>query len=46
MNKPHVVNFLDMINGVGDIKLSLEELGAQDFKQEFETKMQAQASLG
>ena len=38
VNKPHVVDFLDMINGVGDIKLELEEIGYSDFKDEFHGK--------
>ena len=45
VNKPHVVNFLEMINGVGDIKLSLEELGKQDFKPEFQGKSIAELNM-
>jgi len=38
VNKPHVVDFLDMMNGIGDIKLELEEIGYYEFKEEFRNK--------
>lgn len=36
VSKPHVVEFLDMINGIGQVKLDLEEVAYKDFKTEFQ----------
>ena len=45
VNKPHVVNFLDMINGIGDIKLTLEEISFNDFNEEFKGKSIAELNV-
>ncbi len=38
VNKPQVIEFLDMINGVGEVKVELEEMSYMDFKPEFRGK--------
>ena len=38
VNRPQVVEFLDMINGVGEMKLELEEVHYNDFKEQHRDK--------
>lgn len=38
VNRPQVVEFLDMINGVGEVKVELEEVYYEDFKSEYRGK--------
>lgn len=38
VNRPQVVEFLDMLNGIGQIKLELEDVAYQDLKDEFKGK--------
>ena len=38
VNRPQVIEFLDMINGVGEMKLELEEIYYTDLKEEYRDK--------
>lgn len=45
VTKPEVVEFLNMINGIGDIKLTLEEYFFENFKKEYQGKSIAELRI-
>ncbi len=45
VTKPEVVEFLNMINGVGDIKLTLEEYYFENFKSQYQGKSIAKLGI-